>query len=240
MASEYLKWKYRDVQPEEHRELTPAEKRKNWWHYHKWHVVIGVVLLGIAVNLILHALGFGQIKPDYQVAYVGTNALPDDTAAAIESVFAALGEDLNGDGQVVVKLVQYASAGGADTGVLTSTEVALTADLLECESYFFLLEDPERFQIAYRSLCRLDGSLPEEGDYSARGTYLGWGQCPALAGTELGGYSYELLGKTVTGSSDDLVVGLHLARRGFWTEDATPYLEGCGRLWDRLTEGAVS
>ena len=240
MASEYLKWKYRDVQPWERRELTPAEKRRNWWHYHKWHVVIGVVLLGIAVDLAVHALGIGQVKPDYQVAYVGTNALPNDTAAAIESAFSALGEDLNGDGRVVVKLVQYASANGADAGVLTSTEVALTADLMECESYFFLLEDPERFQISYHSLRRLDGSLPEDGDYSAEGTYLGWGQCPALAGTELGNYSYEVMGKTVTGSSDELAAGLHLARRGFWTEKTTLYPEECGRLWDRLTEGALS
>ena len=239
MASEYLKWKYRDVQPRERRELTPAEKRKNWWHYHKWHVIIGVILLGICVDLVLHALGVGQIKPDYQVAYVGTNALPDDTAAAIENAFAALGEDLNGDGRVVVKLVQYASAGGADAGVLTSTEVALMADLMECESYFFLLENPEEFQIAYHSLCRLDGSLPEDGDYSAEGTYLAWEQCPVLAGTELGGYSFEVMGKTVTGSSDELAAGLYLARRGFWTEKDAQHPEESERLWDRLTEGAL-
>lgn len=240
MASEYLKWKYRDVKPEEKKELTPAEKRKNWWHYHKWHVIVGAILLTIAVDLVLHALGVGQIKPDYQVAYVGTYTLPDDTAAAIENAFAALGEDLNGDGRVVVSLVQYASASGEDAGELTSTEVALTADLLECDSYFFLLEDPKQFQISYHSLCRLDGSLPEDGDYSAEGTYLSWGQCPVLAGTELGGYSYEVLGKTVTSSSDELAAGLHLARRGFWTEKTTPYPEGCGQLWDRLTEGAAT
>ena len=240
MASEYLKWKYRDVQPWEQRELTPAEKRRNWWDYHKWHVVIGAVLLGIVVDLVIHAAGVGQIKPDYQVAYVGTNMLPEDTAAAIENAFAALGEDANGDGRVVVKLAQYASASGAQAGIYSSTDVALTADLMEGESYFFLLEDPEQFQAVYRSLCRLDGSLPEEGDYSAEGTYLAWGQCPVLAGTELGGYSFEVMGKTVTGSSDELAAGLYLARRGFWTEKDAPHPEECQRLWDRLTEGALS
>ena len=113
MASEYLKWKYRDVQRREKVELTPAEKRKNWWHYHKWHVVIAVVLVGIGINLVCNALGIGQIRPDYQIAYVGGNTLPDDTATAIEAAFAALGEDLNGDGKVVVQLNQYASAGGS-------------------------------------------------------------------------------------------------------------------------------
>ena len=87
MASEYLKWKYRDVKREEQAELTPAEQRKNWWHYHKWHVATAVVLLGIGASLIAHALGFGQVRPDYQVAYVGEDPLPDGTAAAIESAY---------------------------------------------------------------------------------------------------------------------------------------------------------
>ena len=39
MASEYWKWKFKDVRPEEKRELTPEEKRKNWWHYHRWHEI---------------------------------------------------------------------------------------------------------------------------------------------------------------------------------------------------------
>lgn len=240
MASEYLKWKYRDVQRREHAELSPAEKRKNWWHYHKWHIAIGVVLAGIGINLVCHALGVGQVKPDYRVAYVGSNALPDDTAAAIENTFSALGEDLNGDGQVVVQLTQYASTNGVDAGAGVSAEVALMGDLLDCGSYFFLLEDPEQFQVYYHSLCKLDGSLPDSGDYSAEGTYLSWEQCPALAGAELGSYSYEVLGRAVTGSSDELAAGLYLARRGFWTEKTALYPEGCGRLWNRLTEGAIS
>lgn len=239
MASEYLQWKYRDVKPREKVELTPGEKRKNWWHYHKWHVGLGVVLAGIAVSWICSALGIGQVRPDYQAAYVGENALPDDTAAAIEAAFASLGEDLNGDGKVVVRLNQYASASGTDPGMAVAAEVKLMADIMECESYFFLLEDPEQFQVSYHSLRRLDGSLPEQGDYAADGTYLAWADCPALAGAELGDFSYEVLGETVTGSSEALVSGLSLARRGFWTEDTCAYPEGCDALWSKLTEGAV-
>lgn len=240
MASEYLKWKYRDVQRRETAAMTPAEKRKNWWHYHRWHVTAGLVLAALCVYLFCQALGIGKIRPDYQVAYVGTDALPEDTAAAIERTFAALGEDLNGDGQVVVRLNQYASTSGADTGAAASAEVTLMADLLECESCFFLLENPERFQANYHSLCRLDGSLPEDDDYSTDGIFLAWGDCPALAGMELGGYSYNLLGETVEGDSDKLVSNLYLARRGFWTEKTAAHLDGCAALWEKMTEGAVS
>lgn len=239
MASEYLKWKYRDVQRREAAVQTPAEKRKNWWHYHKWHAATGLALAVLGVYLVCQALGVGQVRPDYQVAYVGTDALPDAAAAAIESAFAALGEDLNGDGRVVVRLNQYPSAKGIDPGLAASGQVALMADLLECESYFFLLEDPGPFQASYHVLCRLDGSRQEEGPWTAEGTYLPWNQCTSLAGMELSGYSDELLGGTAEGEGAGLVSGLYLARRGFWTEKTAAYPEGCAALWEKLTEGAV-
>ena len=238
MASEYLKKKYKDVKPEEKRELTPEERRKNWWHYHKWHIAAGILLAGVAVSWGCNALGLGQTRPDYQIAYVGKDTLPDDTAAAIESAFAAYGEDLNGDGKVAVRLNQYPS-GAADAKMAASVEVTLIADILERDSYFFLLEDPAAFQVDYHSLRRLDGSLPEDDNYSAEGTYLAWTDCPALAEQELGGYTYQALGETVTGDSDELAERLCLARRGFWTEKTCAYPEGCDALWARLTEGAL-
>ena len=240
MASEYLKQKYKDVKPDVPRELTKAEKRKNWWHYHKWHVVVAVVLLLIAADLVWGLLGRGEPKPDYQIAYVGANALPDDTATAVEAAFAALGEDLNGDGETVVKLVQYASSGGTDAQTIMAAEVRLMADLTECGSYFFLLEDPERFQLNYGTLRRLDGSLPVEAGTSGEGMYLAWEECPVLAGMALGEYAYPLMGETVTGSSDELLSKLYIARRGFWTEKTAPYPDGCEALWKKITEGAVS
>lgn len=238
MASEYLKWKYRDEKPGEKRELTPEERRKNWWHYHKWQVAAGLGLTCLAVYLACQALGVGQVRPDYQAAYVGTYALPEDTAAAVEAAFASLGEDLNGDGQVVVRLNQYPS--GTDLNTAAAGQTTLMADLLECESYFFLLEDPEGFQQNYHALRRLDGTQQEEGPWTAEGTYLPWGQCPVLAGMELGGYSCELPGGTAAGDNGELLSGLYLARRGFWTQKTTAHPEGCAALWDKLTEGAVS
>ena len=82
MASRYLKWKHRDVQPEQAVELTPRQKWANWWDYHKWYVLLGVALLALAIYLGSRALGAGQVLPDYQVAYVGSTALPEETATA--------------------------------------------------------------------------------------------------------------------------------------------------------------
>lgn len=238
MASEYLKWKYRDVKPREKKELTPAERRKNWWYYHKWHLVIGIVLVLAGVSLLRQMLGVGRVKPDFQLAYVGTYALPDDTVAALEESLSALGADQNGDGQVVAAVRQYPLY-NPDAQAAAAAQIQLMADLNQGDSTFFLLEDPERFQQNFHILCRLDGSLPEEGDNSIEGVCLPWEQCPVLAGMELGEYSYSLMGETFSGSNSELVSGLYLARRGFWTEESAPYPEGCKALWNELTKGAA-
>ena len=239
MASEYLKWKYRDVKPRETKELTPAEKRKNWWHYHKWHILTGVVLAAALASLIWQMLGVGKVKPDYQFAYVGTTALPEEMVDALEAGLASLGEDLNGDGAAVVAIRQYPLYSTDPTTVIAA-QTQLMSDLTECESFFFLLDDPEQFQLNFQSRARVDGSLPEEGDTSAEGTYLLWNQCPALAGLDLGRYSYSMLGEEISGDCNELAAGLAVARRGFWTGKSVSHPEGCEALWAAMTEGAPS
>ena len=148
MASEYLKWKYRDVQPDQPVERTKKQRRRNWWHYHKWHVGIVVVLVLIAANLIWHTVT--QIHPDYQIAYVGAYPLSEEEAAAWVDRLSALGTDANGDGKVTVQLNQYPTGGdGGDLMYGAASNVKLMADFDSCESYFFLLEEPETFQTNY-------------------------------------------------------------------------------------------
>ena len=105
MASEYLKWKYRDVQPEKPVEMTRQQRRRNWWHYHKWHVLAAAVVVLIAVNWAWNVLTL--VHPDYQIAYVGSIPLSAGDGAIWETQLAALGTDCNEDGKVVVQLNQY-------------------------------------------------------------------------------------------------------------------------------------
>lgn len=164
MASEYLKWKYRDVKPEKAVELTKQQLRRNWWHYHKWYVLIGGVLVLIAADWAWSALT--QVHPDYQIVYVGTAPLDQEDAAAWEARLSILGSDCNGDGKIVIQLNQYLSV-REDAMMTAAANVKLLADLDARESYFFLLEDPEKFQSDYEVL-QGDWFPVENGLYLAR------------------------------------------------------------------------
>lgn len=151
MASEYLKWKYRDVQPEKRVELTKQQRRRNWWDYHLWHVVIAAVLVLIAASLVWNAVT--QVHPDYQIAYVGTVFLSQEEESSWKERLSELGGDCNGDGKTVVQMNQYITAQSSDNAMYNyASGVKLMADLEACESYFFLLEDPEGFQRDYEIL----------------------------------------------------------------------------------------
>lgn len=239
MASEYLKWKYRDVRPEERPELTPRERRSNWWHYHKWHVALAAVLLLIMLDVGKSVLGLGAVHPDYQVAYVGGAYLPDETAAALEQALAAYGEDINGDGRVAVQLNRYLVDAVGDEGAAyaSANRVKLMADLERSDSAFFILEEPETFQFQYQILRKLDGTLPTGYERDVSDCYLPWSECPVLASLDLGKYTATVLGESVTGSSGEWLSEMFFARRGYWAEQK--YAAAYDAMWNILTEGAI-
>ena len=223
MASEYHKWVARDVKPREAPVLTKAEKRRNWWYYYKYHVVIGLVLLGICVSILCSALGVGQRKPDYSIAWVGTTSLSDEAVSLLQERFAALGKDENGDGEIIVQVNQYVSYSTGDSDSLYFAQAARTqliGDIESCDSYFFLLEDVNDFQLEMHVLCRFDGSLPADDDFSAENMSVYLSDCPAL------------------GQLPEELSCLSLGRRGFWSEKTTDFLQGCEALWAAVTEGS--
>lgn len=169
MASEYLKWKYKDVQPDQPVELTKKQRRRNWWHYHKWHVILGAAAVCILGSLVWQTVT--QVRPDYQIAYAASVPLSEEEAAAWEERFLALGVDCNGDGKIVVQIHQYLTLPDSEQAMYNyASNVKLMADLDACESCFFLLEDPEGFQESYEVL-REDWFPVDNGLYLARRTF---------------------------------------------------------------------
>lgn len=228
MASEYLKWKYRDVKPNEPPpELSRKERMANWFYYNKWWIVAWAVLLWAVGSIIWSMLGIGKVRPDYIFAYVGANPLPGDCAEVLEQELAALGEDVNGDGRVTVELRQYAvkRGGDADTAMYYNyaADVTLMADMTTGESYFFIVEDPAGVQKAYQIFADADGTPPEEDDLDVAGKVFRWSDCPVLAGLAA---DQEALGE------------LYIGRRYFYDEKQAKGQEASGVFWDVITKGA--
>ena len=245
MAGEYYRWLARNEQPREKKELTPAEKRRNWWAYNKWYVAAGLVIVVLVVAMFSSAVRTNRDRPDYQIVFVGTSTLPDDTAAALERAFGELGEDLNGNGEVRVELTQYRLQPQKDpeeiqTSVeqVYSTSMQLLVTVETAEYMIYLLEDPELFAMNYPILTRVDGSDPGEDPDSQVPMWYRWADCPVLTGLDLGSFQVPVEGGMAQGQNQDVMASLCIARRGIWGDDGNEFTDGAQRLWQIITEGA--
>jgi len=228
------------LQPESQKPLSASQKAKNWWHYYKWYVIAGAVLLLIACNLAGNALGLFSPAPDLQIAYVGKSILPQDTISAIQELFTTLAGDYNGDGQITIQVNQYIrggqTAGPEAAQYQYASEIALIGDISDCESYLFLLEDPQDFQQEYQLLAAPDGSCPGEAEDSPQGKVIRWADCPLLSEAEMDSYRETTAGEDIAGSNQTLLKDLYLGRRCFYTDRTVENLEGCNEMWNTLWE----
>ena len=230
----------REYLSREPRQYTKKEKLQNWFYYNKWWLAVGALILYVAGSMIWTVLGIGQTKPDYTFAYLGDLRLPDEAAQQLCQALASLGEDLNGDGQVAVELNQYITSNGSsaeDLNYAYAAQMSALADITEGMSTFFLMEDPESFQKNFQILAHLDGSFPDDADFSAGDKVYRWADCPALTGLELGTYTDSYLDITETGELQDWLSGMYLGRRYFYDESQQRYPQGDQALWEAMTAG---
>ena len=147
--------------------LTPKQRRDNWWRYHWLQVLCAVLaVLALAGAAWEHLT---KERYDCSVALVTRcAALPgeiDSLRAALEAVC----PDVDGDGEVHVAVnaiqIDYTSTALDDAAIqaMTTNVDKLNSDFYTRQSGTFLLDDPENFQANHGALAYLDGSLPPEG-----------------------------------------------------------------------------
>lgn len=212
---------------------------KNWWYYYKWYVVCGAILILIVINLIGNAFGWFRKSPDIQIAYIGETKLPEDTVAALENVFASLAGDYNHDGEIKIQVNQFVSGSPDETDADAisykhASMVALMGDINNCESYFFLMENPEDVQKEFQVLAMPDGSCPADTDFSIENKVFPWKACKVLSEKSLGNYTTTLFGQTESGSNQELLEKLYLGRRCFYNKKHSKYVDECSDLWNKL------
>lgn len=157
-----------DLLPETPRELTPAEKRANWWHYH-WYYVALIAAAILTVGYFVWSR-VTEVKPDYTVAVVSRTDPDAAFLAEVEERLEAIGEDINGDGKVKVNVkgiwlaVDYYSSDVSLQKLMQSSEDKLNSDFYLCESTIFIMDDPAGMEQKYGCFQKLDGTDPQEGD----------------------------------------------------------------------------
>lgn len=220
------------------------KKWKNWWYYYKWYVICGILLLGIIIHVAGDALGWWTKKPDFQVAYIGKTPLPSETVTALEKAFTNIASDFNEDGEIIVRINQYVDSSQTsdmETAYYEyASEITLIGDISNCDSYFFLMEDPDLFQREFQLLAASDGSCPDITDYSAKDKVFIWAECPLLSSQDLGTYSTTILDETVSGSNQELLSSFSVGRRCFFTDKTTLHADKCSDLWETIYQNALT
>ena len=98
----------KDLKPRKQRQYSRKERWANWWDYNlKWVLIFGIA--GAFVAYCFIGQYFLTTHPDYNIAVVSPYYLPEATVTALQEQLAAYGEDCNGDGKVVVKLISTAA-----------------------------------------------------------------------------------------------------------------------------------
>ena len=232
----------KDLKPRRERQYTRKERWANWWDYNlKWVLILGII--GAFLAYVFIGQYFFTTHADYNVAVVSPYYLPEATASALQEQLAAYGEDLNGDGKVVVKLQQYTmtfNSDDSDAYLDMAGTTKLSTDIQSSLSGIFILYDPAGFQQTTGTLRYLDGTLPQsDADNDWWNMVYRWTDCPVLTGLDLGTYSSDAV-QSNSGDSQEFLADYYIGIRGAWLKESAELLEGSDALWAKLTAGAVS
>lgn len=81
---------------------TPKSWLENFWYHYKFIVlIVGFLLIALTI-LIVHVVT--RERPDYTAVLITENALPQEQVSYLQGVLAEYGEDINGDGEVLVAI----------------------------------------------------------------------------------------------------------------------------------------
>ena len=167
--------------------LTAQEQKKrsraNWWYYH-WGIVAVAAVVIVSVVYVVHGLTTA-VDPDYTVAVVTAESLPDEAVQNLQSALEQYADDANGDGAVIVQVNNYtwsANASLTDMNGQMAGATQMNTDLANGESNIWILEDPEGFEQAFGALREKLGSDWEDD-------LIAWEKQPVLSSLDLGSYN---------------------------------------------------
>ncbi|MGN0479435.1 MAG: hypothetical protein ACI4GO_08365 [Hominenteromicrobium sp.] len=212
---------------------TGSEKRQNWWFYHKTHVLVGLLVVAFAVGIIYSFVS--KENPDYTITVMTEYLIPNDLQSDLQEHFESYGEDLNGDGKVIVALQCYRFAKDTSTDYeaseLQASFVKFAADASAGDSMLFIYDDKS---YAYLDQNDLEGFFGPVGNMEE--DYCLWKDVPGLNTLKLNHYTEEGASiESVLKVLGELKVSIRTAEgTAFDKEEKVEYREHCIELFDRL------
>ncbi len=217
---------------------TAKEKRANWWYYHKIQLGLGVVALALAVSIIYSIVS--KVEPDYTIGLLTQDTYLSDMVTRLEEELTEYADDRNGDGQIVVKIAQYAVGGTSnDPQIQQANTVRFMGDASNFDSVIYLC-DSKSLQWAQDQggfFTYTDGTTPEEGATDYENMKVDWEDCKGLTEMDL----------TMDVLTDEQVLAymgpLGLAIRSVEdtsflnNEDDMEYYQACQAFAQRLIDG---
>ncbi len=129
-----------ELRPDPPRQTAPQTPRSwldNLWYHHKVAIIITLVSVIAVVGVVVQMVT--RERPDYAITLVTENPYMAEETAYLELVLAAYGEDVNGDGEVIVQ-VSNLFLGGSQYTSQGANEQALQARLLTGNTLFYIYE----------------------------------------------------------------------------------------------------
>ncbi len=123
---------------------TPRSWLENFWYHHKAGVIVGFFSLMLAVLLLVQVLT--RVRPDYTIVLATDDGYSAESIAYFERTLELYGEDVNGDGKVVVEIGSLSLA-AKDNMQYAANAQALQTRLITGDTVFYIFEPQyiERF-----------------------------------------------------------------------------------------------
>lgn len=121
---------------------TAKDKTKNWWYYNKVKLLLGIIAV-ILVGSFVYSI-VSKVQPDYTVSLMTSYTMPMDGMEQLKSRLEEYGDDRNGDGKVVVDLLNYVmsdSVANTDPTQLQASMVRFTAEASSNTSIIYLHDE---------------------------------------------------------------------------------------------------
>jgi len=133
-----------DFQEREEIKLTGWKKVKNFFYYNTVKILAFLFFGGLIGAYIYHVATIP--KADYTVAFVTRSGMGEQVSYQIVEQLKKSGEDVNGDGKIIVTVNSYqyllgADAMGSETQAVTNELTKVISDFEACTSLIFITDD---------------------------------------------------------------------------------------------------